>query len=81
MDDGFYPSLEVEERQPLFLQDLGRQCAVLEEELRAVAETLPATQRAVIEEYIAFRDTMEVESIRAAIRFGERQSKKKMDKK
>lgn len=81
MDDGFYPSLEVEERQPLFLQDLGRQCAVLEEELRAVAETLPAAQRAVIEEYIAFRDTMEVESIRAAIRFGERQSKKKMDKK
>lgn len=81
MDDGFYPSLEVEERQPLFLQDLGHQCAVLEEELRAVAETLPAAQRAVIEEYIAFRDTMEVESIRAAIRFGERQSKKKMDKK
>lgn len=78
MDDGFYPSLEVEERQPLFLQDLGRQCAVLEEELRAVAKTLPARQRAVVEDYITFRDTLEVESIRAAIRFGERQAKRRI---
>ena len=67
----------MEERQSLYLQDLGHQCAVLEGELRTVAETLPAAQRAVIEEYIAFRNTMEVESIRAAIRFGERQAAKK----
>lgn len=78
MNESFYPSPEAEESQQVYLQDLGYQCAVLEEELRTVAETLPAAQRAVIEEYIAFRDTLEVESIRAAIRFGERQAKRRI---
>ena len=62
-----------DENQIPCLQDLGYQCAILEEELQAVAETLPVSQRAVIEDYIAFRNTMEVASIRAAIQFGERQ--------
>lgn len=79
MNASFDPSPEAEERQQLYLQDLGYQCAVLEEELRTVVETLSAAQRAVIEEYIAFRDTMEVESIRAAIRFGERRARKEMN--
>ena len=79
MNASFDPSPEAEERQQLYLQDLGYQCAVLEEELRTVAETLSAAQRAVIEEYIVFRDTMEVESIRAAIRFGERRARKDMN--
>lgn len=79
MKENVYPSPGAVGRQPLYLQDLGYQCAVLEEEIRTIAETLPAAQRAVIEEYITFRDTMEVESIRAAIRFGERQARKKMN--
>ncbi len=77
MNEKFCPLSGAEERQSLHLQELGYQCATLEEELLSVAESLPATQRAVIEEYIALRNMLEVESIRAAIRFGERQTIKK----
>ncbi len=70
-----------EENHSAYLQDLGFQCATLEEELRSVAETLTVTQRAVIEDYIAFRNILELESIQAAIRYGERRAKKNTERK
>lgn len=77
MKGSFLPLTDVEERQSVYLQDLGYQCAVLEEQLRTVAEGLQATQRAVIEEYIALRDTKEVESVQAALRLAEQRGRKK----
>ena len=80
MKENFWSLPDIEDASAVCLQDLSYQCAVLEEELRAVAEALPDAQRAVIEDYIAFRDTKEVESVKAALCFNERQAKKAKSK-
>lgn len=70
--DGLYHLQEPLSEQELYLQDLAEQCAVLEEQVRQMAENMPVQKRHLIEDYIAMRDDLEVQSVRKAIRFGKR---------
>ena len=56
--------------QDIYLLDLSEQCARLEERVRAVAWDLPWDQRQIIEDYIASRDELEYQSVKAAMQFG-----------
>lgn len=56
--------------QECYLQDLSEQCAVLEERVRSIAQTLPWKQQAVIEDYLQIRDELEVQSVKVAMKFG-----------
>ena len=65
-----YRQPDIDEYQNLDLLALSEACAMLEERVYAIAEELPAEQRAVIEDYISTRNELELESFRAALRWG-----------
>ena len=62
----------IREYEDLHLLTLSENCAWLEERLRAMAETLPEHQRQLIIDYIRSRDDLEVETFKAALRWGKR---------
>ena len=68
----FYQMPTIGDYEDLHLLTLSENCARLEEQLRAMAETLPEHQRQLIADYIGARDDLEVETFKAALRWGKR---------
>ena len=62
------PSHVVE--QDIYLLDLSEQCSVLEERVRAIAQTLPLKQREMIEDFLKTRNELEFQSVKVAMQFG-----------
>ena len=58
------------EYEDLDLLALSEQCAVLEERVYTMAESLPSNKRKIIEEYISTRNDLEVETFKTALRWG-----------
>ena len=78
MDDRIkelYRVPNIKEYENFHLETLGEQCAVLEERVLAIVQTLPDQKRQVIEEYIRTRDDLEVETVKVALRWGKRHYK------
>ena len=75
MDDrikDLYRAPDIREYENFHLETLSESCAVLEEKVYAIIQTLPEQKRQVIEEYIHTRDDLEVESVKVAMRMGKR---------
>ena len=60
----------INEYEDISLLSLSESCAVLEEQVRAIAHTLPETERQIIEAYISTRNNLEVETVKTALRWG-----------
>ena len=56
--------------QDIYLLDLSEQCAVLEERVRALAQSLPEDQRQTIEAFLEIRDELEYQSVKTAMAYG-----------
>ena len=65
----------ISEYEDIHLMTLSEQCAMLEDRVYTIANTLPEKQRRIIEEYINARNDLEVESIKTALRWGKRHYK------
>ena len=63
---------DIEKYEDVHLLTLSEYCATLEERVCAIAQTLPSEQRQIIEAYINARNDLEVESTKAALRWGKR---------
>lgn len=63
------------EYEDLDLLTLSEQCAVLEDQVYAIAKSMPAYKRGIIEEYIQTRNNLEVETFKTALRWGKRHYK------
>ncbi len=64
----FYQLSELDQYQNVDLQFLSETCAILERKVLAIAEELPLEKRAIIEDYIASRNDLEVEAMQTALR-------------
>ena len=56
--------------QDIYLLDLSEQCAVLEEQVRTLARTLPPKQRSTIEAFLDIRDELEFQTVKIAMQYG-----------
>ncbi len=65
----FYKLPTIADYEDLHLLTLSENCAVLEEQVYAIAKDLPAKKRQIIEAYISSRNDLEVETFKAALRF------------
>ena len=63
------------EYEDVSLLSLSETCARLEERLYAFAKTLPEEDRQMIEAYIRTRNDLEVETVKAALRWGKQHYK------
>lgn len=73
MDDrikDLYHAPNIREYENFHLETLSESCAVLEERVNAILQTLPMQKRQIIEEYIRTRDDLEVETVKVALRLG-----------
>ena len=61
--------------QDVHLLTLSEQCALLEEQVYALAKDLPAKKRHIIEDYISMRNDLEYETVKTALRWGKRHYK------
>ena len=59
-------------KQNLYLMELRAQCAQLEDALLDATEGLPDHVQMLIQGYIAARDELEFQSVKAALRFGKK---------
>lgn len=78
MDDrmkDLYRVPDIEKYENIHLETLSEGCAVLEERVLAILQTLPEQKRQVIEEYIHMRDDLEVETVKVALRWGKQHYK------
>ena len=67
-----YTIPNIDNYQDLRLQDLSEHCAALEAKVYAVAKRLTDKDRQLLESYIHTRDDLEIETIKAALRWGKR---------
>lgn len=67
-----YKLPDIKEYQDLDLLTLRENCALLEEQVYEIASNLPDGKRQVIEAYISMRNDLEVETVKAALRWGKR---------
>lgn len=65
-----YKVPNVEQYEDLHLLSLSETCAVLEEKVLKILQTLPENKRQIIQAYIYARDDLEVESVKTALRWG-----------
>lgn len=65
----------ITEYEDVHLLTLVDNCAVLEAQVCAIAQTLPDEKRQVIEDYISTRNDLEVETVKVALRWGKRHYK------
>ena len=70
-----YQLPDIAEYEDVHLLTLSENCAVLEEQVYAIAKTLPERKRQIIEAYISARDDLEVETVKTALRWGKRHYK------
>ena len=71
----FYKLPNIGEYEDFHLLTLSEYCATLEEQVYAIAKTLPSANREVIEAYISTRNDLEVETVRTALRWGKKHYK------
>lgn len=67
-----YKLPDIGEYEDLDLLTLRESCAVLEEQVYEIASNLPDGKRQVIEAYISVRNDLEVETVKAALRWSKR---------
>lgn len=70
-----YKQPDIEKYEDLHLLDLSESCAMLEDRVHTIAQSLPDRQRQVIEAYISTRNDLEVETVKTALRWGKRHCK------
>ena len=73
--DSFYCLPDISKYEDVHLQTLSENCAVLEEKLLIIAENMPKRNRNIVEAYIQARNDLEVETVKAALRWGKRHYK------
>ena len=66
---------DIEEYEDVCLLSLSEACAKLEEQVFALAKTLPVEDRLLIEAYICARNDLEVETTKTALRWGKQHYK------
>lgn len=62
----------IDQYEEVCLLTLSEECMRLEEKLREIAEAMPEKERQYILAYIDARDDLEVETTKAALRWGKR---------
>ena len=65
-----YTLPDIEKYEDIHLLTLSENCAVLEEQVLSLTQTLPDQYRLCIEEYIRMRNDLEFETIKTALRWG-----------
>ena len=65
-----YKLPNLEKYEDVDLLSLSETCAVLEEQVYNIIQTLPEQSRLVIEDYIRTRDDLEFETFKTALRWG-----------
>lgn len=65
----------ISQYEDIHLLTLSETCAVLEEKVFVIAETLSEKEKQIIREYINTRNDLEYESIKTALRWGKRNYK------
>ena len=65
-----YKLPDIKKYEDFHLLTLSENCAVLEEQVYAIAKTLPDRKRQIIEAYISTRNDLEVETVKTALRWG-----------
>lgn len=70
-----YRQPDIEKYEDLHLLDLSESCAMLEDRVHTIAQSLPDRQRQVIEAYISTRNDLEVETVKTALRWGKQHYK------
>ena len=63
-------AVDIEKAADLDLLALSEQCAVLEEQVYALAARLPKADRHLLQNYIDSRNDLECEALKAALRWG-----------
>ena len=75
MDDrllGLYQAPDIKEYEEIHLLTLREQCDALEPQVRAMLPNLPPKQRQLLTCYLDLRDELEVQTVKAALRWGKR---------
>ena len=62
----------IRECENVNLLEYSEHCAILEEKVQEIAKALPPKNRKIIEAYISARNDLEVEMIKAVLRWGKR---------
>ena len=70
-----YKMADIADYEDIHLLTLSEHCAVLEEQVYAIARNMPETQRYILEAYIHTRDDLETETFKTALRWGKRHIK------
>lgn len=65
----------INEYEDVHLLSLSENCALLEEQVLTIAQTLVDRDRQAIEAYISARNDLEVETFKTALRWGKRNTK------
>jgi len=65
-----YKLPNIKDYEDIHLLTLSEHCAVLEEQVYAIANNLPEKKQYIIEEYISTRNDLEVETVKTALRWG-----------
>lgn len=65
-----YKLPNISEYEDIRLLTLSENCAVLEEKVFAIMDTLPKQSQEIIKEYIMARNDLEVETFKTALRWG-----------
>lgn len=75
MDDrimDLYRLPDISEYEEVHLLTLRENCAILEAQLQDIVDCLPEHSRQILEAYMDMRNDLEVETVKAALRFGKR---------
>lgn len=65
-----YKLPHIDKYEDIHLLSLSENCAMLEEKLLALSQTLPEQSRLLIEDYIHTRNDLEFETYKTALRWG-----------
>lgn len=66
---------DIYQYEDIHLLTLSETCAILEEKVFAIVNSLPEKEKQIIREYINTRNDLEYESIKTALRWGKRNYK------
>ena len=61
---------DIDKYEDIHLLTLSENCAMLEDQVRKLIQTLPEQNRLLIEDYIRTRDDLEFETFKTALRWG-----------
>ena len=78
MDNGLqdlYNLVSMSQYEDVHLLTLSEQCAVLEDRVYEIAKSLPPKMRHIIQDYISTRNDLEVETVKAAMRWAKQHYK------